>query len=605
MTSTSTDTKASSTAAEQALKDDADLFNDGELERILNQEASQVTREAEVMRVLKAFKMNPYEILELNWMPNAGVTEADIQKSYRKRSLLIHPDKLQHPRGIEAFDLLKKASGELLDADKRKALDETLQDARMLVLRGEGLPRDTPDNHDEVKSLKNPDFKERVRQKAKEIIIDEELRRRRVTKMTMIAEGAEAKRQEDAIAERKRKIEEKQRWEDTREDRVSDWRSFQKGPQKKKKKTNVLGSFTLAVPASVLRFFAKEYPTLEFNIEWLQGCCEYLNTAYPGLTPVELNHKVEFQLLASNLSTSVLPSNKLLPSSPNDSQIRSSFASKSRKQNDKSSSLSSSSKVVLFPQRNKDAVLVQVVKVDDVSNSALDMLDTLKDQRERRKKALRLQQQQQQQQARADQDGPKFEDEPKVFKRGTLKLSLSDGHSEVDAFEMNRIQGFGLDEIKLGCKLLLHNVKVVRGILMLTPDTVTIKGNLVEELEAVAEQDFENTLRERLRMPPLNRRAPAAANDAQQVVANPAAPARPPARIDDNFDIVMDDDDDDELDLDAIAAIEEAELASRAAVRQTNGAESGSHRTVTSQRRQKPVVSPQELAELEVIELSD
>lgn len=31
--------------------------------------------------------------------------------------------------------------------------------------------------------------------------------------MTMIAEGAEAKRQEDALVERKRKAEEKERWE--------------------------------------------------------------------------------------------------------------------------------------------------------------------------------------------------------------------------------------------------------------------------------------------------------------------------------------------------------------------------------------------------------
>ncbi len=30
------------------------------------------------------------------------------ERSYRKKSLLIHPDKLKHERGIEAFDLLKK-----------------------------------------------------------------------------------------------------------------------------------------------------------------------------------------------------------------------------------------------------------------------------------------------------------------------------------------------------------------------------------------------------------------------------------------------------------------------------------------------------------------
>lgn len=96
--------------------------------------------------------------------------------------------------------------------------------------------------------------------------------------MTMIAEGAEAKRQEDAVTERKRKADEKERWEgaslpflflpvpphfppssftlshrsradadyiwvaaETREDRVTDWRKFQGGKKKKSKKTNVLG----------------------------------------------------------------------------------------------------------------------------------------------------------------------------------------------------------------------------------------------------------------------------------------------------------------------------------------------------------------------------
>lgn len=82
---------------------------------------------------------------------------------------------------------------------------------------------------------------------------------RRVMKMTMIAEGAEAKRVEDAVEKRKRKVEDDKRWEgafrscsfpgsrlillraDSREDRVTDWRSFQKGPKRKKAKDNVLG----------------------------------------------------------------------------------------------------------------------------------------------------------------------------------------------------------------------------------------------------------------------------------------------------------------------------------------------------------------------------
>ncbi|GAA6019286.1 hypothetical protein JCM11491_001302 [Sporobolomyces phaffii] len=233
----------------KAKQDDDFDFDDAEFDRLLNAEASLLSREAEVMRVIACFKLNPYEILELNWMPDSGVTDKDIQRAYRMKSLRIHPDKLKHPRGIEAFDLLKKAQTELSDPTKRGPLDDTLRDARMLVLREIGLKSDVPNDHDKIKASFAKDglsaeegLKERVKKKAKEIMIDEELRRRRVQKMTMIAEGAEAKRAEDALAERKRKAEEKERWEESREDRVTDWRSFAKGPKKKKSKKNqVLG----------------------------------------------------------------------------------------------------------------------------------------------------------------------------------------------------------------------------------------------------------------------------------------------------------------------------------------------------------------------------
>lgn len=85
-------------------------------------------------------------------------------------------------------------------------------DARMLILRSLNLPPETPDTHDKVRFLLPP-MRERVKQKAKEILIDDELRRRRTNKMQMIAEGAEAQRIETAQMERKRKQEEKAQWE--------------------------------------------------------------------------------------------------------------------------------------------------------------------------------------------------------------------------------------------------------------------------------------------------------------------------------------------------------------------------------------------------------
>jgi DnaJ family protein C protein 8 len=40
----------------------------------------------------------------------AFATESEVKKTYRKKSLLIHPDKFKHEQGPEAFDLLKKVS---------------------------------------------------------------------------------------------------------------------------------------------------------------------------------------------------------------------------------------------------------------------------------------------------------------------------------------------------------------------------------------------------------------------------------------------------------------------------------------------------------------
>lgn len=130
----------------------------------------------------------------------------------------------------------------------------------MLILRGLGVPPEAPDSHDKLRFLQPP-LRERVRQKTKEILIDDELRRRRTNKMQMIAEGAEAQRVEKETNERKRKAAEKAAWEgayphlslaryrpsaclclllfcfttESRETRVTDWRSFQKGGQKRKR----------------------------------------------------------------------------------------------------------------------------------------------------------------------------------------------------------------------------------------------------------------------------------------------------------------------------------------------------------------------------------
>ncbi|KAJ3026079.1 UNVERIFIED_CONTAM: hypothetical protein HDU68_006219 [Siphonaria sp. JEL0065] len=77
-------------------------------------------REAERILALETKAANPLEVLELDHKP--WLLGKDIKVTYRKKSLLLHPDKCKHPRAQDAFEMLKKAEGELMEEGKRKWL---------------------------------------------------------------------------------------------------------------------------------------------------------------------------------------------------------------------------------------------------------------------------------------------------------------------------------------------------------------------------------------------------------------------------------------------------------------------------------------------------
>jgi len=207
-----------------------------DLEKALNREATALQRELEVERILKAFKLNPYDILDIEY----SSTAEEIKRRYRQLSLIIHPDKTSHERAPEAFDLLKKAESDLSDTTKREDLDAIITQARTMQLKHLSLPSSTPDNDPQLKGLQ-PSWKDRVRSECKNLLIEEEVRRRKAIKMNLANEGLEAKKKEEEVATRKRKAEEDKTWEETREQRVDSWRDFSKGKKKKKTKIQVLG----------------------------------------------------------------------------------------------------------------------------------------------------------------------------------------------------------------------------------------------------------------------------------------------------------------------------------------------------------------------------
>lgn len=105
-----------------------------------------------------------------------------------------------------------------------------------MCLKDLGLPPDTTSDDPRLQRLA-PSFDERVRKGTKEIMIDDELRRRRFEKAAQwdctdscfirairlqhAAEGEEMRKREEAAEERKRKAEEKDDWEKNRDSRIN------------------------------------------------------------------------------------------------------------------------------------------------------------------------------------------------------------------------------------------------------------------------------------------------------------------------------------------------------------------------------------------------
>jgi DnaJ family protein C protein 8 len=226
-------------------KEDKDALDALELE------AKEFDKDAEIDRILKAFRLdayannlnsisrfwsntfNSYAVLDLQ----PGVPDSDIKVTYRKKSLLIHPDKTKNPLAPDAFDRLKKAQTELMDEKHRERLDEAIADARMLLMRENKWTVDSEE-------LKTEDFRKMWRAKARDVLIDNEHRRRRQMKAQLQEEGREQRRTDAELEERKRKRQHEQDWESTRDERISSWRQFQKGPggdKKKKKKLKPIG----------------------------------------------------------------------------------------------------------------------------------------------------------------------------------------------------------------------------------------------------------------------------------------------------------------------------------------------------------------------------
>ncbi|KAH0906948.1 hypothetical protein HID58_038775, partial [Brassica napus] len=204
-------------------------------------EVGEVERDNEVVRILSCFKLNPFEHLNLSFDSSTD----DVKRQYRKISLMVHPDKCKHPQAQEAFGALAKAQQLLLNDQERDYILTQVHAAKqeLKMKRKKQLKKDTASK---IKSLvdegkheqlyeQSEEFQKELKLKVREILTDQEWRRRKMAMRISEEEGRLKKDEEEQKEIRKKKREHEEQWEGTRENRVSSWRDFMKAGKKAKK----------------------------------------------------------------------------------------------------------------------------------------------------------------------------------------------------------------------------------------------------------------------------------------------------------------------------------------------------------------------------------
>lgn len=164
------------------------------------------------------------------------VEERAVKVNYRKKSLLLHPDKCRHPRAQETFEIVKKAEGELMDAEKRKSLLSFVRDARDSVFKRKGIKGPVTEEDVWKKRMEDQVLISAIKIETRRMFAEEENKIKLRLKNEFDRRATEA---EEKANERKRKAEHEKLWEETRDERVGNWRQFmKKGAKKKKRKSS-------------------------------------------------------------------------------------------------------------------------------------------------------------------------------------------------------------------------------------------------------------------------------------------------------------------------------------------------------------------------------
>lgn len=211
-----------------------------DLDNVLRSLESEIGRDTEIKRILQCCPKDYFAILQINPLVGLDDLAQQLKKLYRRKSLLIHPDKTKNEDAPAAFSLLKRAE-QILSLDESE--DFTDDDLKAKAAEKRALIGVYKEIDERLQLPIQADFghadNENIREKVR-LVLESHEKSQEIEKS--FAQRQEEQRREAlkaAAKERELKKSWETRWEQDRGDRVKLWRNFNAKvdkPKKKKKK---------------------------------------------------------------------------------------------------------------------------------------------------------------------------------------------------------------------------------------------------------------------------------------------------------------------------------------------------------------------------------
>lgn len=218
-----------------------------DLDRVLSTEELALVKDREIERVLNCCPWDYYSILEINPLKKDIQLQNQIKRTYRKKTLLIHPDKVANPNAPHAFDRLKKSELVLsfdipeneseiesqddtskLYINEKKRLLAIYNDAENRLLRTKKIIQGdnySEENYKQILQIVTEILNEEIKQEEIERNFQQQQEAKKMAELKKVQQERELKKK---LANK---------WEDERDIRVNNWRSYTNKIEKPKSKS--------------------------------------------------------------------------------------------------------------------------------------------------------------------------------------------------------------------------------------------------------------------------------------------------------------------------------------------------------------------------------